>query len=78
MKTAISIDTMLFFEAESFSDFKGISRSRLYCNAVREYIQNHSPNIITEKLNKYFENHESAIDDDLKEAAYELFEKEGW
>ena len=78
MKTAISINKKLFDEAEKFSRNIGLSRSRLYCTALNEYIQNHSPDIITEKLNSYYENHVSAIDEDLKEATYQLFDKENW
>jgi len=78
MKTAISIDDKLFDEAESFSQTAGLSRSRLYCTAINEYIQNHSPDLITEKLNDYYKNHNSKIDDDLKEAAYNLLAREDW
>jgi metal-responsive CopG/Arc/MetJ family transcriptional regulator len=78
MKTAISIDDKLFDNAEDFSRTAGLSRSRLYCIAINEYIQNHSPDIITEKLNNYYKNHESRIDDDLKAAAHRLFAREDW
>lgn|GEM_PF-2209825 len=78
MKTAISIDKKLFDEAENFSRNAGLSRSKLYCIAISEYIQNHSPDIVTEKLNNYYENHESKLDDGLKAAAYRLLDKEDW
>ena len=78
MKTAISIDDRLFDDAEDFSKNSGLSRSKLYCIAIREYIQNHNPDIITEKLNNYYKSHESRIDDDLKTAAYRLFSREEW
>jgi hypothetical protein len=45
---------------------------------MSEYIQNHTPDIITEKLNSYYGSHESHLDDDLKETAYRLFAKEEW
>jgi len=78
MKTAISIDKALFDDAERFSRNAGFSRSGLYCTAIREYIQNHTPDIITEKLNNYYGSRESKIDIDLKEAAYRLFAGEDW
>ena len=78
MKTAISIDEKLFDDAEGFSRTAGLSRSKLYCIAISEYIQNHSPDIITEKLDNYYKTHESRIDDDLKAAAYRLFAREDW
>ena len=78
MKTAISIDKKLFEDAERFSHAYGLSRSKLYCTAISEYIQNYSPDLITKKLNDYYKNHESGIDDELKAAAYRLFDGEDW
>ena len=33
---------------------------------------------ITEKLNSYYKNHDSRLDDDLKAASYRLLTKEDW
>jgi len=78
MKTAISIDKKLFEDAENYSRSAGLSRSKLYCNAIAEYIQNHSADIVTEKLNSYYEKHESRLDKDLKAAAHRLLNTEDW
>ena len=78
MKTAISIDKDLFDDAENFSRTAGLSRSKLYCYAISEYIQTHSADIISEKLNSYYDKHESRLDDDIKETAHSLFDKEDW
>jgi len=78
MKTAISIDKKLFNDAENFSQSTGLSRSKLYCTAISEYIQNHTPDIITERLNNYYRNHESSLDDDIKAATYQLIDREDW
>ena len=78
MKTAISLNKKLFEDAENFSRVCGFSRSKLYCVAISEYIQNNSPDIITQKLNEYYKDHESGIDDGLKAAARRLFDKEDW
>jgi len=78
MKTAIYIDQELFDQAEGFSHAAEISRSKLYCTAISEYIQNHTPDNITERLNNYYSNHESRLDDGLKEAAYRLLDREDW
>jgi hypothetical protein len=45
---------------------------------TNEYIQNNSPDLITEKLNEYYKTRNSKIDDDLKEAAYNLLAREDW
>ena len=78
MKTAVSINEKLFNEAENFSRTAGVSRSALYCAAINEYIQNHTHDIVTEKLNSYYESHESRMDGDLKKAAHRLLAKEDW
>jgi antitoxin component of RelBE/YafQ-DinJ toxin-antitoxin module len=78
MKTAISIDKQLYEEAEKFSKNAGLSRSKLYSTAINEYIQNHSPDLITEKLNEFYKDHESKLDDDLKYAAYRILNREDW
>jgi metal-responsive CopG/Arc/MetJ family transcriptional regulator len=78
MKTAISIDKQLFEDAEKFSKNAGFSRSKLYSTAIHEYIQNHSPDLITEKLNEYYKDHEAKLDDDLKFAAYRALNREEW
>jgi len=78
MKTAISIDRKLFDKAEIYSREAGMSRSKLYCTALNEYMQNNSPDFVTERLNKYYESNESKIDDDLKAAAYKMLAKEDW
>jgi metal-responsive CopG/Arc/MetJ family transcriptional regulator len=78
MKTAISINKELFDCAEGFSRITGLSRSKLYCSAINEYIQNHTPDIITEKLNSYYNKRKSGIDSDLKAAASRLFAGEDW
>jgi len=78
MKTAISIDKKLYNDAENYSHFAGLSRSKLYSTAISEYIQNHSQDIITERYNDYYRKHDSGLDVDLKAAACRLFDREDW
>jgi metal-responsive CopG/Arc/MetJ family transcriptional regulator len=78
MKTAIYIDQDLYDKAENFSHVAEMSRSKLYCTAINEYLKNHTQDNITKKLNDYYATHESALDDDLKEANYHSFTKEEW
>jgi len=78
MKTAISINKKVYDDAENYSRSVGLSRSKLYSTAISEYIQNHAPNYVTEKYNEYYSNHDSSLDDDLKAAAYRLFDMEDW
>ncbi len=52
MKTAISIPDDVFAEAEQLARELKKSRSRLYGDAVREYVARHSAESITESLDR--------------------------
>lgn len=54
MKTAISIPDDLFKSAEKIAKKMGIPRSQLFARALEEFIQAHSKNSVTEKLNKVY------------------------
>jgi len=52
MKTAISIPDDLFADAERLAREQRKSRSRLYGDAVREYVARHSDESVTEALDR--------------------------
>jgi predicted transcriptional regulator len=52
MKTAISIPDDLFADAEQLARELKKSRSRLYGDAVREYLARHSAESITDSLDR--------------------------
>jgi metal-responsive CopG/Arc/MetJ family transcriptional regulator len=52
MKTAISIPDDVFADAERLARELNKSRSRLYGDAVREYVARHSAESITEALDR--------------------------
>ncbi|MBI9102196.1 MAG: ChpI protein [Spirochaetales bacterium] len=51
MKTAISIPDNLFTDAEITAKQLGLARSQLYVRAIKEFIEHHNKDKITEKLN---------------------------
>ena len=55
MKTAISLSDSLYEKAESTARYMGISRSKLFVNALEEYIVKHNGDMITQKLNEVYE-----------------------
>ena len=57
MKTTISIPDELFTLAEITAKKLGIPRSQLFARALEEFIENHSNQSITEKLNKVIHKH---------------------
>jgi len=54
MKTAISIPDQLFNDAEVTAKQLGLARSQLYVKAIKEFIEHHNKDKITEKLNDIY------------------------
>ena len=52
MKTAVSIPDDVFQQAERLAQRTKRSRSRIFSDALREYLARHSPDEITEALNR--------------------------
>jgi hypothetical protein len=78
MKTAISIDNGIYWDAEDAAAQLGLTRSKLYTLAVEEYVRNHQTDAVTERLNHYYKDHKAVLDEDIKQAACELFSQEDW
>jgi len=55
MKTAISLPKDVFEKAERLAIRAGKSRSQIYSEALREYVARHSPDEITEALDRIIE-----------------------
>ena len=54
MKTAISIPDNLFHDAEITAKQLGLARSQLYVKAIKEFIDHHNKDTITEKLDSIY------------------------
>jgi predicted transcriptional regulator len=52
MKTAVSLPDDLFADAERIARRLKKPRSRLYSEAIKEYLARHDPDLIAEKLNE--------------------------
>ena len=52
MKTAVSLPDKVFREADLFARRAKKSRSKLYSEAIAEYLLRHSPDSITDDLNR--------------------------
>jgi len=55
MKTAISLPKDVFEKAERLALKARKSRSQIYCEALREYVARHSPDDVTDALNRTME-----------------------
>jgi hypothetical protein len=52
MKTAISLPDRVFQQAERYARRAGKSRSRIYAEAMAEYLVRHAPDGVTERMDE--------------------------
>jgi metal-responsive CopG/Arc/MetJ family transcriptional regulator len=78
MKTAISIPDELFVSAEQFAKQRGLSRSELYVTALRQYLNHHDSEAITQQLDALYSDERSALDPDLTQAQTHGLPKDAW
>jgi hypothetical protein len=65
MKTAISIPEPTFRAAERFANQHKLSRSELYSQAIKEYLERHEPTSITERINALCQDVDTSPDEFL-------------
>ena len=79
MKTAVSLPDDLFRAAEQMARRARKSRSRLYADALTEYLARHAPDEITEAMNAAIERiGPTAPDPFTSYAAQNIFELTEW
>ncbi len=78
MKTAISIPDALFDAAESFANRMGISRSKLYQNALQSYLAAQRDDSVTDTLNALYETERRGVDESLQTAQLKSLPDEDW
>jgi predicted transcriptional regulator len=78
MKTAVSIPDDIFKGAERLARRTKRSRSRLFSDAIREYLARHSPDEITEAMNKACAEIGDSSDPFSAEAARRVLEQVEW
>jgi metal-responsive CopG/Arc/MetJ family transcriptional regulator len=69
MKTAVSIPSELFDGAESLPRRTGRSTSRLFSDALREYLARHCPDQVTEAMDRALEEVGAKTEDRLVSVA---------
>jgi metal-responsive CopG/Arc/MetJ family transcriptional regulator len=74
MKTAVSIPDDVFEGAERLAKRNKKSRSRLFADAVREYVARHAPDEITEAMNRVCDSMGPAKDAFVSAAARRILE----
>ena len=78
MKTAVSIPNDLFHGAERLARKTHRSRSRLFSDALREYLARHTPDQVTELMDQALENIGEGQDAFVSAAARRTLERTQW
>lgn len=78
MKTAISIPDEVFEGAEQLARRTKRSRSRLFSDALKEYLARHTPDRVTEAMNKALEEVGEASDPFVSVGAGRVLERSEW
>jgi antitoxin MazE6 len=78
MKTAVSIPDEIFEDAERFAKRTKRSRSRLFSDALREYLVRHSSDEITQAMDKAVTEISPSGDDFVAASASQMLEQSEW
>jgi antitoxin MazE6 len=78
MKTAVSIPEDVFQGAERLARKTKRSRSRLFSDALKEYLARHTPDSVTEAMNEACRELGAAKDVFVSSAARRVLERSEW
>ena len=78
MKVAISLPDPVFQAAEQLARRQRKPRSRLYAEAIAEYVGARGSSAITERLNAVYGSESSAVDNALQRAQSKTLNHEAW
>ncbi len=78
MKTAVSIPDEVFREAEVLARRAKRSRSEVYARALREYLARHSPDRVTEAMDRALDEVDEPRDKFASRAARRTLERTEW
>lgn len=78
MKTAVSIPDEVFARAERLAKRDGRSRSELYAAALKEYVERHAPEHVTEAMNRVVDALEGERDAFSAAAGRRVLERSEW
>ena len=78
MKTAVSIPDDVFEEAERLVAELQTSRSQLYSRALQEFVARHSPDRLTEAMNRVVDEVGAEVDELTAKASRQVLERVEW
>ena len=78
MKTAVSLPDDLFADAERIARRLKKPRSRIYSEAIREYVARHDPDLVAGKLNEVLGSLDTRDNEFVSAAARKILERTDW
>lgn len=78
MKTAVSIPDEVFEEAERLAIELQTSRSQLYSRALQEFVARHTPDRLTEAMNRVIDEIGGEVNEFSQEAARQVLKRVEW
>ena len=78
MKAAVSIPDDVFNEADRLAQKMKTSRSRLYSRALQEFLARHSPDTVTEAMNRVCDEIGDGQDPFVRRAAQRTLARTEW
>jgi predicted transcriptional regulator len=78
MKTAVSIPDDVFQQAERLARRTETSRSALYARALAEYVARHTPEEVTDAMNRVCDELGIGVDEFTAAASRRILERSKW
>lgn len=78
MKVAISIPDPVFAEAERLAQELHVPRSKLYAEAIAQYLERHGGSAVTAKLNAVYSEQPSEVEPEFAYAQAMILSNEAW
>jgi metal-responsive CopG/Arc/MetJ family transcriptional regulator len=78
MKTAISVPDQIFEEAEELARQTKKSRSQIYAEALREYLARHTPDAVTEAMDRVVAEVGAQADEFVSASTRRVLERSEW
>jgi metal-responsive CopG/Arc/MetJ family transcriptional regulator len=78
MKVAISVPDPVFQAAERLAKERGIPRSQLFTEALKEYLDQHGPEAITAQIDRVYQTESSELDEPFIRVQSAVLKDEAW
>jgi len=78
MKVAISIPDPVFAEAERLAQELHVPRSKLYADAIAQYLEMHGGAAVTARLNAVYSEQPSDVEPEFAYAQSAILDNEAW